>query len=192
MVAIANAQQFPQVMSVPAPEHMPKDPKQKYDQLLMTALNFSEEDLTENREGRLTIAQRKKLEAYRNGWTGLRVLCFALAAFASGVAFAENLDALIVVIWVIYTLFYFYSRWQLHPYLLDLQAGMVRMQEGRVKLDVNHHDAVGSKDEYIVSMVNKRFNVKKPVFDAFVNAHAYRVYFATNSKELISAEWMRE
>lgn len=192
MVAIANAQQFPQVMSTPALEQMPKDPKTTYDQQLMDALHFDAHDLAENREGRLTPPQRKKLEAYRNTWTVWRVIGFALAAFASGMAFAESLHALIVVIWVTFTLFYFYSRWQLRPYLIDLQEGRVRMQEGRVKLDVNHHDAVGRKNEFIVSMVNKRFNVKRPIFDAFNNAHAYRVYFAPKSQVLISAEWMRE
>jgi len=163
----------------------------EYNLSLQEALGFTLDDLQANREGRMTHQQRLPLESRRNTWTGWRVLIFTLCIVLGAVFVANQMTAFAIGTGVFSLLFYAFSRWQMSPYVSDLREGSVKAAEGRVKLDIHHHDKVGNREDFIVSMMNKRFYVKRHVFDAFENANAYRVYFAPKSQILLSAEWLR-
>lgn len=161
--------------------------KHKSGNPLMQALNFNEDDLAANREGRLSKAQRNLLYSHQNvqnTWillsflTGCPLMLVLLLA-------ASRLGALILVpvmvIGLAVATWFFLSQRQ--RFARDL-ADAVHVLEGPVQLDVI------SESTYIVAIGDQELSVKKAAFLAFKNGDPYRIYYAPHSKTVLSVEWM--
>lgn len=169
----------------------------RYDDVLKTAFYFDQHDLEANRVGKLTDWQLNRLKAdLRRATAALAILLFgALVVFGGGASIYTSggqpsglLTAAFVMLVVvgILALYYWFRNQRASA---DLREQKVSVVEGRVELR-----AVSSGESstaYSVRIGEVQFPLKKQEFLAFKNGDPYRVYYAPNSKKLLSAEWLR-
>lgn len=173
----------------------------KYEERLMEALAFDEDDLAANQAGELSSRQVARLnrEQLSTGLGGALVLVFGIVIVSlvmGTVNFAlMTLPALVILI-AISAFFLGLSAviWSRSRKLYaDLVDRWVAEIEGRVDLSVragqnaaSYYLRVGDGEDSV------RFTVKQRAFLAFKNGDPYRIYYARRSKRLLSAEWLRE
>jgi hypothetical protein len=168
-------------------------PKHKYEDLLMEAIGFTEEDLASNREGQLGDNQRTILMNRRNFWlvrTGFGSLVLLALALLVVIKVNANPEAKLGLIGLVS---YFLGMYIYPCYLNlrnvenDLVKGIIS-EEGRIQLDVR--DGNHCKDRYWLITQATRFKINKNQFLAFKNGDPYVIYYAPKSKIVLAAEWV--
>lgn len=174
--------------------------KPKTDRSLMHGLNFSAEDLAANRDGYMTFEQRARLRrrAMLDAGSYLAFACLVGLFFFMmlSVAFSDNVPSSLILgglltltgMFGLGTVIVFGAmahRWRL--YRADLYKGDVSTTAGSVSLDIQDW---GRRASYKVRVERLTFDVSKKALLAFKNGERYRVYYAPNSKTLLSAEPM--
>ena len=169
--------------------------KNKPEYLLKNALDFAEEDLESNREGRLSENQIALLRRESINW-----LSIALTGLVSGMLlFSGNISS--NLFWLIVGIFLFIFFGQ--RYLVNrnvLNSDRVNSIEGRVHQSIVPSFLVGT--DYRLTVNDTMFSVSKNVFLAFKNTDPYVMYYITysvflankptsiHSRKILSAEWL--
>lgn len=167
---------------------------------LMKAIGFSEDDLDANRGGYMSKKQRAKMSLNRAAWlnnitviilftAGLFVYV-VVAGIVSGWQFGTSLMGfgVLSVIVGVAALYMGIMRSRLNA---DLHKGDVFSVEGRIALHVERnkeHDVVA----YHARLQGQHFKISRAVFGAFTDDEPYAIYYAPNSKTLLSAEWLHK
>ncbi len=170
---------------------MPGDTKlKKYEDVLMRALNFTEDDLALNAAGQLSAAQLNRLKTQR---TSTAILAVALSVIVGGLllfanVYARSLAPLVMMVLFVILFTVVTGIIPAVQMTRDLQAG-VQVAEGRVELDTI---ARRRRTAYVVKLDGQKFKVRKMTFLAFKNGDPYRIYYAPHSRTILSAEWLRD
>lgn len=162
----------------------------KYEDVLMRALNFTEDDLALNASGQLSAAQMNRLKTQR---TTTAILAVALSTIIGGLLLFANLYArsLAPLVMMVLFIILFTVVTGIMPAVQmtrDLQAD-VKVAEGRVELDTI---ARRRRTAYVVKLDGQKFKVQKMTFLAFKNGDPYRIYYAPHSRTILAAEWLRD
>lgn len=173
----------------------------KYEERLMEALAFDEDDLAANQAGEFSSRQVARLnrEQFSTGLGGALVLVFGIIIVSlvmGAVNFALMTLPILVILIAISAFFLGLSAviWlRSRKLYADLVDRWVAEIEGRVDLSVragqnaaSYYLRVGDGEDSV------RFTVKQRAFLAFKNGDPYRIYYARRSQRLLSAEWLRE
>lgn len=170
---------------------MPKQVKlKKHEEVLMAALAFSEEDLAANQGGDLSPDQVVVFKQQRNLQTLIAGFYALVVAFLTFMMLAAPRSiGPMLFLGLLFSLLVFWigrvAPWQLNR---DLRDG-VQSAEGRIELDLRSAE---NGTTYFVKLDDRKFKVKKPAFLAFKNGDPYRIYYAPNTKTILSAEWLRD
>ena len=167
----------------------------KYEERLMDALRFDEDDLEANEAGYLSERQLKRLKSMRTS-AALALIILALlfssvflflasrsGSVSGALPFLGVGSLLLVVLFLVY-------RSRVYPLASDLRENETLASEGRIDLSLKHQQQ--NRIEYFVRVNEMRFRVKKETFFALKNGDPYRIYYAPRSKQILSAEWLRE
>jgi hypothetical protein len=167
---------------------------------LMLALNFTEEDLTANREGYLTKKQRSELNKYRLLW----ITCFALtfAALSCGVWWAildgvrrsdsvASRIGIVSLLWIIASGVAIFTWYKKRKFDHDLRQGEVQVAKGNVQVGVRLIRPKGTPLHYL-NIEGVSWAIDDPLFSSFKNGDPYAIYYAPHSKTILSAEWLRD
>jgi hypothetical protein len=171
-------------------------PKYKPEQMLSVAMRFTEEDLEANRRGLLSEAQLDRFRRNRTRLLALNGVAFVGLGLASLLCIAPlfGVDIGVLVAAGFVALFasiiLAFSVKRANTWRSELYSGKAAALEGRVRLDVR--PAGNNVATYIVAIDDQKFGVRKDVFLAFKNGDPYRLYYAPQSKTLLSAEWLRD
>ena len=171
---------------------------------LMTAFDFTAEDLDHNQRGQLSPRQSKLLMKRTQGQkrtmgivgvVGLAIAIYLALPFIQAMSLkAASLGQLIGAVVVLGISLLFFSG------LFDKPSGQVIPVEGRVQFisrdsSTTHEDGTVTTDTsfYIVVGENE-FVVKSGQYDAFTQGHVYRVYKSGislfESSEILSIEYL--
>ena len=154
-------------------------PKRKYEDILMDAIGFTEDELELNRVGQLSKDQWRILYLRQNIWLIAIILVgFVLLALWLGISF--SIPHVIAITGILYCA----NKWLM--FHNDLRQPRAISMEGRISLDVY------GKGSYTLAVENERFIVNKNIFLAFKNGDPYRIYYTPYTKHLLSAEWLRD
>ena len=163
----------------------------KYEERLMDALAFDEDDLDANQAGHFSpeqrarfIGEQRKIAVFAGFFTLLLALWIGATRLNAAAA-----PALFVFIPIFAALFLTYAVKVLRL-SSDLREDRVLTAEGRVALSMKGSGS--NQVECTVKVGAMRFRVKQPVFLAFKNGDPYCIYYTRRSKRLLSAEWLRE
>ncbi len=170
---------------------MPQAAKlKKYEDVLMAALKFTEDDLAANMGGQLSAGQVAMFKQRRSTYASFIALLFGTVAavllFISALIF--NGIVLLLACGLLFALSGLLVG--VVPVLKinrDLRSG-VQTVEGRVDLDTIPTQYSAS---YTVNVAGKKFKVKKRAFLAFKNGDPYRIYYAPHTKTILAADWLR-
>lgn len=153
--------------------------KNKPEAILMYSLGFTEEDLADNQQGKMSIDQRLRCSARRHWWLAGGIFCvvgFLIVWFGGG---------RLAVVLMLFAFFGFICFLNAYRFYTDATKGMASTVEGRVNLLINGR-------RYSVVVENMKFDLKQKAFLAFKNGDPYRVYYTPKTKVLLSAEWLRD
>lgn len=170
---------------------MPKDIKlKKHEEVLMAALEYTDDDLAANQSGAWSAGQVVALQQRRTRQArNLVVMCALVIALASFVAFVWSLAAIPMLLLTL--LFIGVAALNggrtIQRMTRDLGAGVAEV-EGRVELDARSAENGG---DYFVQVDMCKFKVRREAFFAFKNRDPYRLYYAPHSQVLLSVEWLR-
>lgn len=160
----------------------------KYEDLLMDALAFDEDDVAANRTGHFSNGQHARLRSQWNTEVSLAVL-FTLVPIVllAALLLTTHLPAATVIpVIALFTplVVLLFAAFMVKALRLraDLRDDQVLSAEGRISLQL----------EYFLNVGDKRFPLKERAFLAFKNGDPYRVYYSQRSKRLLSVEWLRE
>lgn len=163
----------------------------------MQVLGFDERDLAMNRRGRISANQVARLTKARQSYAPSGNLIFALGAvlvlvlaLVIGAARLSNqvIDTLTLTFLVFVVLAF--SAWQRFDRIAaDIRTEEAAEVEGRIELSMH---TTWHADSYFVRVGSMRFKVTQQEFLVFKNGDPYRIFYAANSKRILSAEWLRE
>jgi hypothetical protein len=166
---------------------------------LIKAIGFTYADLDANRDGYMSKKQRAALSKERRflfntvaiivGGTVILHLVVLLLNMMEGGEISYGLLGLVLIflIPVFGALFTWFQRNRLNA---DLYKGSVYVVEGLISLHITDY---GKKATfYYIYVQEEKFQLEKPVFDAFINGEPYAVYYAPHSKTILSAEYLRD
>ncbi len=157
---------------------------------LMDALNFDETDLDYNRQGEFSPAQQQRLFQRQQ-------LTLTYSIILSGVL----LFAILLIPTARQAIIFLFAGMGVAGYFLftngsewvslsrDLKQGKVKQVEGRIRLDVEGQGKNGVA--YSVRIDQEYWKINKDTFLAFKNEDPYIIYFASHSRKILSAEWLR-
>ncbi len=171
---------------------MPKEVKlKKYEEVLAAALKFTDDDLAMNAAGRLSPAQAAMLQRRRTvGAILIGGLCATVGFFLliGTVGATASLGPILLAMLVFLAFALAVGAIPAVRISRDLQQG-VKVAEGRVALDMT---PAQNSATYKVQIDGQKFKVQKRAFLAFKNGDPYRIYYAPNTKTILSAEWLRD
>ncbi|MBN8638752.1 MAG: hypothetical protein J0M07_25785 [Anaerolineae bacterium] len=170
---------------------MPDDIKiKKYEEVLMAALDFDEDDLAANERGSYSERQIATLHHQRSRQLRRTVLmCAVVIVMAAFVAFVWPLAAIPMLLLVLlFLLMATLNGGQALRRLARDVRDSVAAVEGRIELDARSAENGG---DYFVQMDAYKFKVQREAFFAFKNRDPYRLYYAPNTKTILSVEWLR-
>jgi hypothetical protein len=167
-----------------------------FDEKLARVLNFTEEDLTANRQGYMTKKQRVKLRTMVRKrtiyqplgvfWIYLAVIFFLIFSGAADTN-GRDMRGIVAVGFVVASVamgIYTYYAWRrLHA---DLHKGDVAMEAGRIALEV------GMRGKNSLTVQYTTFSINAETLLAFRNDAHYRIYYAPHTKLILSAESMKD
>ena len=166
----------------------------KYEERLMQALGYDEDDLEANRAGHFSEAQRTQFAAeQRQSWL---VAAFVILLFLGWIGAAQinstaaaSLPLIFLLLPVFGGVFLKYAIMALRL-RADAQEDQAESTEGRV--DLAMRGTTTNRVVCTLRVADKRFSVKQDAFLAMKNGDPYHVYYALRSKRLLSVEWLRE
>ncbi|MEO8609571.1 MAG: hypothetical protein ABI690_16890 [Chloroflexota bacterium] len=167
---------------------------------LMNALRFTEEDLQANRDGYLMKQQRSKLNGIRTSW----LLCFILTLIVvpflvawtviDGVRIHDTAVSrlgIIGLIWIIASGTCVYCWFKKRRLDHDLHKGNVQVVKGTAQVKYGTMRQKGTSP-YDLIIDGLTWNMGYFASSAFTNGDPYAIYYAPHSKQILSAEWLRE
>jgi hypothetical protein len=169
------------------------DKPKKHEDVLRAALGFDEDDLAANREGRLSDRQTAKFKRDQRKYTiatavtALLALMFVLFIGMTNSPVSHLLNGLGSLILGLIALM------MVQPAVrntLALRRKTAAAAEGRIRLDMQGEGQAANA--FYLFVDDRRFTVKKPVFLSFKNGDPYRIYYAPATKQILSAEWLRD
>jgi len=171
---------------------MPKATKlKKYEEVLMAALKFTEDDLAANASGSFSAAQVLMLKRRRaTQAVSIGVMCGIVAMFLLFVVVIVPNSAIPMLSFsLLFSLLaLLIGGVAMLQVTRDLRAGL-QMVEGRIDLDTTPGQ---NNATYTVKVEGKKFKVKKRAFLAFKNGDPYRIYYTPHTKTILSADWLRD
>ncbi len=178
---------------------MLKPPKHKHVEppSLAEALNFSDEELENNRDGLLRPGQHDKLMSVANELRGFEVLIYLIAAIVSiaviidGVLRQDTVSSRLVMLGVVGAIAFavvFFLHRHTARYQYDADQATVAAVQGSVILDF--HDYSNHTD-FVVCVSGETFSVDKATFLAFKSGDPYALYYVLRTRRLLSAEPLR-
>lgn len=168
-----------------------KEKPKKYEERLMIAFAFDEDDLEANRSGYLSQDQFIRLKKSQNG----TLLTLAIVSFVTlilfPVFFAWSLNVAIALLALVAALGIvgFVYALNIHNLRNDLRENEVCSAEGRIEIS-DKHEQNGIK--YFLRVDKRRFSIKKEKYFALKNGDPYRIYYTPHTKRITSVEWLRE
>lgn len=106
---------------------------------------------------------------------------------------------------------------KMRPFRFDLRDNQVEQIEGRIHLDFKQQNpriallyiitglwfwpillyfflkrANNTDNDYLLTIADQEFKIKKSLFLALKNGDPYSVYYAPHSREILSLEWLRD
>ena len=171
---------------------MPKDSKlKKYEDVLMTAIRFDEDDLAANASGTFSAGQLLAFKNRRAAQTSVVTLLGVIIALIM-LLVAVNVANVLLLLLILAVFFIGFALLiggiPTLQITRDLQQG-VRAVEGRVELDMTSSQ---NGTFYVMKVEGKKFKVMKPTFLAFKNGDPYRIYYAPYTDTILSVEWLRD
>jgi hypothetical protein len=166
-----------------------------FNENLARALDFTEDDLATNREGKLSTRQKEFLRrkafseikdqpaVQRFGCFWLLLLVGLFVGAIGGDVVTVTVARLVVGLPVIILVFQFFRVWR--HIGMDMDKGTVTSDTGKVSLKVGEYD-------HLLSFPNVAFAIGEDVLLAFHNDESYRIYYAPNTRVILSAEPMRD
>ncbi len=159
---------------------------------LMTALEFSADDLQENRQARLSEAQLdrlKKLQSRAVMW-GVG-LFYAFALVATALLFLGQREentilsfaGVMVTVWNAILVGTFARQWL--RFWADLRGDTVRVAEGVLERVVR---AYGRANNFVLRVDGQSFSVTQDTFKQFTHETSYKLYYTTHTHILLCAE----
>lgn len=153
---------------------------------LMDALNFTRAELTINRTGRLSHEQRSRLRHIRN----MRVFSFVVstlfllpwivlvfsAAFAQRSVFDFCIGSFLLLFYSNLSLPFLTMRARFNIRLVWISAEVVKVRRSSFR-------------KYL-QFGGIRFLVRRSAYNAFRLGERYALYYAPNTKTILSAEWL--
>lgn len=168
----------------------PEKPK-KYEDRLMDAFAFDEDDLDANQAGQFSQAQIASLKAARNRAILQFVLMWLMIGVLSAIVVGLGMRAgglllpVMAALLVISAFSFIFSK--ARRLMQDLGENRILAAEGRVDLSIQ-----GDYD-YFLLVEKQRFRLKqKDIFLTFKNGDPYRIYYTPRSRQILSVEWLRE
>jgi hypothetical protein len=155
---------------------------EKYEDILMAAVGFTDKDLAANQRSEFSETQIERLtEIYNENLVWLSV---ATVLIIVGLGLARWFHIVVLPLAVLGGLVFFgcFPPWRVASQ--DLRNSRVEAVEGYATLDVR-------ETQFVVKIEEMEFQVNKETFLAFKNGEPYRVFYAPNSKRILSAEWLR-
>lgn len=156
---------------------------------LADALNFTDDDLTANRAGRLSDVQSTRLRA-RAGYTTLAGALIALALAGGGfwlIALGATLAAL--ALFALAAGLFVLTRWGRGTAAAEVAAGAVACVSGEAVLSANDYpNPNGNVTEYVLEIGDEAFVLSRDAFAAFEDGDTYTVYYLPGLRMVISAE----
>ncbi|HEX2623451.1 MAG TPA: hypothetical protein VHL11_24990 [Phototrophicaceae bacterium] len=162
-------------------------------ELLSQVFQFDESDLEANREGKLTQQQLTRItsERYRNIlWIGMVILAGLIVLFLLEVIPIFSLAAEYTPFVMIgFGVLVSYRQFMLLLKLSrDSRERQINSVEGVIQL------AVGGKDQTTDSLKiqDETFKLNRRQFFALKNHEPYTIYYLSNSRLIVSIEWLRD
>lgn len=162
---------------------------------VMTALGYGADDLAENRAGRLSAAQRERLQrsARRALLIGaLIVIGIGLAAtvllYLGRVSDSTILNIVGIALTVVNAVIVVVIAQNRGRITADLRAGTVSALTGTLTRTVRVQSRLVI---YLLKVENQEIQVSRVVFAAFTDGGRYRLYRTPASKTLVGAEALR-
>lgn len=154
-------------------------------QNLASANDFSPDDVRQNHEGLLSAHQRDRL-LRSGGYHGLMFLigtALLMAPFRDGPRTWSTETVLLLV--AVEAILVFSFGWSAASIVADLWRGKVSSVDGVVW---SHSHRVRGGRSYFYIMDSHRFHVTKAAYAALVAGRSYRIFYASQSKRLVSIE----
>lgn len=164
-----------------------------YEAVLMNSLNFDENDLNFNDQGLLSELQLDALRGQRNlhGMVTVALMAVFIVCLRVFGMYLLSLELCFMTLIFgslgVLVLYVAFTGW-FNAYQ-DVKKGRAEMVEGYTTIDIK--SAYKNGVYYVVNVKGVEFRVDKRVFLAFKNGEPYRVFYAPNTKKLLSAEWLR-
>ncbi|MEL6405513.1 MAG: hypothetical protein AAFR81_14180 [Chloroflexota bacterium] len=159
---------------------------------IMQPLGFDQDDLSANREGKLSERQQDELRRLQTrtlligagGFMGFALVATIFLFFGSGDAL-WLLTFLGIFVTILNALFVGMLARQWMRLRADMDSGTITTLEGELERVVLPDRRANN---LILRIEGEDFHVKKTVFQQFRHEVAYRVYRTTHSRVLLSAE----
>ena len=157
---------------------------------LAETLNFNEEDLQANRNGRLSDAQQRRLMSQSGcGIVGAAVVVLALA----GVGFwilALGSWQIASIFFVLAAVIAVLNRTGRGQFRAEVQAGRVAIAAGEITLIADEiANPNGGVVEYVLEVNDEGFVIPRDAFVAFEDNTVYRIYYLPQSRIVLAAEF---
>jgi hypothetical protein len=159
----------------------PKTPEELLEADLMRAIGFTPDDLAVNREGLLSVHQKRYLIRQCNNifYFGVPIAVFLL--FMARIFLATDLPGLLFALFPILFIASMMVGW--YRLIRDIRLNQVICVEGNVRVDVTGR-------VFILRVGDLSMKINRAAFSAFNNDHPYLIYYAPYSKTLLAAEWL--
>lgn len=158
----------------------------KADTKLMEALDFNRDDLRENENDKISESQLTKIKAQVRYHLRNAILTAVISLFAFGLAIGAA-DALSVLIGVVGVGYVGWSLWQWRKARADL-TDEPDWIEGELRITQTNRSRLNPK--FKLSIDEESFDVGIAISEGFTAGDTYRLYFAPQSKVLLSAVWV--
>lgn len=168
-----------------------KEKPKKYEERLMIAFAFDEDDLEANEKGYLSQDQFGQLQAkYKKSILELLLLSF-FALVLSPLIFSaiSTLIMSLVVSVAVLAVLGFALVPNIYRLRKDLNENRVLVSEGRIELS-DKHEQDGIR--YFLYVNQIRFPISKKRHSALKNWDPYLVYYTPHTKRIMSVEWLRD
>ncbi len=173
---------------------MDDKPKHKPQQMLMHNLNFTEDELALNRNGRLSQVQVGYLQVLcqqeYNRLSGPLVFCLLISLFGCILfilfvtsVYSTTFAAIIASAVMLVAREVVHRARVIRAFRQDMAQWCITCSSGIVRLSLR-------RDQFIVSLDDYSWPVRKHVFLAFKNGDPYILYFTPRTRTLLAAEWL--
>ena len=166
----------------------------KYEERLMSAFAFDEDDLEANQAGHLSAHQAASLTTAQKKMLVAALIFTLMLAVSFGLLLLSRTPVPflpLLGVSMIGASTAFFAAYEVGAYRLrsDLQEDHVLSAEGRIDLSLKTGQ---NKANYFLRVGGMRFAIKQQKFLALKNGDPYCVYYTRRSKNILSVEWLRD